>query len=105
MSDSARRWRLGVWTSLIVLIGALLSLAPYLTSSTELVRMRHALLLVDSPDGGLDWTPATLPADFLLERAEPYPVFAEVVDRLGLKAMPSDWDRALAISRDRKSVV
>lgn len=91
MSDPARFWRRSVWISLLVL-------APYLTSSTELVRMRHALL-VSSPDDGLDWTPATLPADFLLERAEPYPVFAEVVDHLGLKAMPSDWDRALAISR------
>lgn len=37
MSDSARRWRLGVWTSLIVLIGALLSLAPYLTSLLALL--------------------------------------------------------------------
>lgn len=99
MSDPARFWRRSVWISLLVLLLSLLSLAPYLTSSTELVRMRHALLLVDSPDGGLDWTPATVPADFLLERAEPYPEFAAVVDRLGLKAMPSDWDRALAISR------
>ncbi|TMQ76865.1 transglutaminase domain-containing protein [Candidatus Accumulibacter phosphatis] len=99
MSDPTRFWRRGVWISLLVLLLSLLSLAPYLTSSTELVRMRHALLLVVSPDGGLDWTPATLPANFLLERAPPYPVFTEVVDRLGLKAIPSDWDRTLAISR------
>lgn len=32
MSDSARRWRLGIWVSLIVLMGVPLSLAPYMTS-------------------------------------------------------------------------
>jgi hypothetical protein len=63
-----------------VLLLSLLSLAPYLTSSTELVRMRHALLLVRQQNGGFDWTPANLPADFLLERAPPYPLFVDVVE-------------------------
>jgi hypothetical protein len=52
MSDPARFWRRSVWISLLVLLLSLLSLAPYLTSSTELVRMRHALLLSDSSNGG-----------------------------------------------------
>jgi hypothetical protein len=99
VSDSARRWRLGVWTSLIVLIGALLSLAPYLTSSTEVVRMRHALVLATGGNAGFNWTPAEVPADFLLEQAAPDPLFVDVVNRLGLAAMSSDWERAVAISR------
>lgn len=87
---------------MIVLLLAILSLAPYFTSSTEVVRMRHALLLADSGaagDADFDWTPANVPSDFLRERAAPYPEFADTVARLGLAAMPSDWERALAISR------
>ncbi|KFB77988.1 MAG: hypothetical protein NOF05_14095 [Candidatus Accumulibacter phosphatis] len=37
MSDSARRWHLSVWVSLIILAGALLSLAPYMTSQLALL--------------------------------------------------------------------
>jgi len=48
VSDAVRFWRRGVWVSLAALLLALLSLAPYFTSSTEMVRMRHALLLADS---------------------------------------------------------
>lgn len=99
MSDSARRWRLGVWVSLIVLAGALLSLAPYMTSSTEVVRLRHALVLATGGNAGFNWTPAEVPADFLLERAAPDPLFVDVVNRLGLAAMSSDWERAVVISR------
>lgn len=83
----------------MVLLVALLSLAPYLTSGTELVRLRHALVLADSSDADFNWTPANVPADFLLERAAPDPLFVDVVGRLGLAAMPSDWERAVAISR------
>jgi len=99
MSDPTRFWRRGLWISLLVLLLSLLSLAPYLTSSTEVVRMRHALLLSDSNNGGFSWTPANLPADFLLEGVPPYPLFLEVVSSLGLEEMPSDWERAVAISR------
>jgi hypothetical protein len=57
-SDPARFWRRGVWLSLLVLLLSLLSLAPYLTSSTEVVRLRHALLLADDNAVRFDWTPA-----------------------------------------------
>ncbi len=87
----------GAWISLVVLGFALLSLTPYLTRSTQLVRMRHALLLAEG--AGFDWTPADVPADYLLERRSPDPAFAEVVVRLGLSGLASDWERALAISR------
>ncbi|MQM29099.1 MAG: transglutaminase [Candidatus Accumulibacter phosphatis] len=99
MADAVRFWRRGIWLSLIALLLAALSLAPYLRSSTELVRMRHALVLVDGVGDSVDWTPAKVPADYLLERTAPYPEFADAVSRLRLEAMASDWERALAISR------
>ncbi|ACV34755.1 transglutaminase-like domain-containing protein [Accumulibacter sp.] len=99
MSAAVRFWRRGVWISLLVLVGALLSLAPYLSSSTEMVRMRNALVLVAGNEGDLAWTPANVPADFLLERGAPYPEFVDAVSRLGLDGMPSDWERAVAISQ------
>jgi len=98
LTDFAR-WRRGVWVCLTVIALCVLSLSPYLTSSTELVRMRNALLLRDGPDTGIDWTPATMPADFLVERGPPDPMFVEAVNRLGLAAMASDWERAVAISQ------
>lgn len=102
VSDTVRFWRRAIWLSLLAMLLAMLSLAPYFTSSTELVRLRHALLLSetgDRGDAGFAWTPANIPADFMLERAAPYPEFTDVVDRLGLAAMPTDWQRAVAISR------
>lgn len=99
MADGVRFWRRGIWLSVTAMALAMLSLAPYFTSSTELVRMRHALVLGDRLDEAVDWTPASVPPDFLREDAAPYPEFADAVSRLGLDAMASDWDRVLAISR------
>ncbi len=85
----------------LVLLPAL-SLAPYATSSTELVRMRHALLLVDAAPPSapaFSWTPQSVPADFLQERGPVDPYFAGVAARLQLQSLPNDWERALAISR------
>lgn len=96
---SVARWRRVVWACVAILLLPVLSLAPYLTSSTELVRMRNALLLIDGKEAPLDWIPPKVPDGFLLERGPPDPVFAAAVDRLGLAGMPSDWHRALAISR------
>jgi Transglutaminase-like superfamily len=85
--------------SLAILAAAVLSIAPYLTSSTELVRMRNALVLMDETGHPLDWTPDSIPPDFKLERGPVDPVFAEASRQLGLDRMPSDWEKVLAISR------
>lgn len=92
-------WRIGLWLSLALVMLAALSLAPYMTSSTELVRMRNALLLDDRFDAAQDWTPPTFPPDFKLETATPYPEFVNAVQQLGLASMSNDWERALAISK------
>ncbi len=99
ISAAAQRWRKGAWLSLVVLVLCLLSLTPYLTSSTEIVRMRNALQLMDGEGHSFDWTPANVPADFMLERGAPDPLFVEAANRLGLAGMSSDWERAVAISR------
>jgi len=95
----AQRWRAGMWASAALMLLAPLSLAPHFTSSTELVRMRNALLLDHNRPAPLEWTPNSAPADFLVERGRPDPMFADAAARLGLAAMPTDWDRAVAISR------
>lgn len=92
-------WRRGVWLSLAVLILCVMSLAPYLTSSTELVRMRNALVLIDQGSTGFDWTPASVPPSYLQERGPVDPFFVDVAQQLGLAALPDDWARAIAISR------
>jgi len=77
----------------------MLSLAPYLGSSTEVVRMRNALLVVDGPTSDFDWSPAARPAGFALDSALPDPMFVDAARRLQLDALPDDWARAVAISQ------
>ncbi len=98
-SDFSGPWRRGLWVSLIVLLLAVLSLAPYLVSSTELVRMRNALLMTEGANAEFSWTPNDVPADYLLERGPVDPFFSEIAGRLQLQSLPDDWARALAISR------
>ena len=61
--------------------------------------MRNALLLDAGSAGPFDWSPATVPVDYMLERGPPDRRFVDVVDRLKLVTLPSDWDRAVAIGR------
>jgi hypothetical protein len=92
-------WRGCAWISLFVLIVSLLSLAPYLGSSTELVRLRNALLLRERISPDFEWTPSSVPASYMQELGPADPFFSEVVRHLGLSEMPDDWARAVAISR------
>ncbi|MEI6804072.1 MAG: transglutaminase domain-containing protein [Burkholderiales bacterium] len=77
---------------------ASLTLAPYLVSSSEQVRLRNALLLEPVQPQGFDWQPDTVPPDFALETLAPDPAFVEAARQLGVFGMESDWERALAIS-------
>lgn len=98
-STTLARWRRGAWVSVAVLLLCVLSLAPYFGSSSELVRLRNALLLLDGETRSFDWTPDAIPADFLLERGASDPLFVDAANRLGLAGMASDWERVIAISR------
>lgn len=92
------RWRLLVWIVLGVLALAMSSLAPYLGGSTELVRLRNASLLASAGASGFDWRPDTMPADFLREDGPADEVFVEATRQMDLAALPTDWERVLAIS-------
>lgn len=91
--------RRGLIACVLVALAALLSLAPYLRDSAELVRMRNALLMDAGPTTSFDWTPASMPADFAVERALPEPRFSARVQALRLEQLPNDWERALALGR------
>lgn len=97
--ESASHWRWGVWLSVTVLCFSTLSLSPYFTSSSELVRVRNALLVAEGTTAGFEWTPTQWPSDFLLERQSATPVFVAAAQRLGLAEMRTDWERVTVISR------
>jgi hypothetical protein len=99
-SDRAGVWcRRGLRIGAAAIILSILNLAPYFTSSTEVVRMRNALLVLDGPDSDFTWTPSTRPAGFELDSVPPYPMFVEAVRNLQLDALPDDWARSVVISR------
>lgn len=91
-------WWRSKWVAELLLLVAVLSLTPWFFSSTELVRIRNALLLDQQEVNDFNWTPATVPRSFKLERGPIDPFFANVARRLELSALPDDWARALAIS-------
>nr|WP_316639055.1 transglutaminase domain-containing protein [uncultured Roseateles sp.] len=97
--EQALTWRRGAWLSLAALVLLVLSLLPFMGSSTELVRMRNALVLGETAGVDFNWTPEQTPAGFLDERGPASPLYAEQARRLGLQSLPSDWDRVLVISR------
>lgn len=94
-----RRWRQIGWLGAVLLLLTIASLAPYMTSSTELVRMRNALLFDAGSLAEFDWAPAAMPSDFLQDHGLSDQRFAATVRRLELDRLPSDWERAVAISR------
>jgi hypothetical protein len=74
------------------------SLAPHLTTSTELVRLRNALLLQTEP-ASHEWTPAAPPPGFAIESAPPLPLYVDAVARDALRVEGDDWATALRIGR------
>lgn len=92
-------WRSVFRASLLVAVVAVTSLVPYLFSSTDIVKLRNAMLLRHQRDVDFNWTPDAVPADFKLERGPADPFFVKIAELLDLAAMPDDWARARAISR------
>lgn len=93
------RWGRGALVCALVLLLSLLWLTPHLSSSTELVRIRNALLLSNDSRTDWNWTPDNAPPDFMQEQAPPPPMFQRAAERLGLAGMDSDWARVSAISQ------
>jgi hypothetical protein len=92
-----------LWIRLFLLGGivaaiAIASLVPYLTSGSEVTKLRNALLMTDLRDVDFDWTPDRLPPAFKWERGPVDPFFAQVAQNLKLVDQPDDWARAVAIT-------
>lgn len=98
MQNPVWTWRRTQWAAALLAVLLVLSLAPYLTSSTELVRVRNALLY-EPVSANADWTPAAPPAGFLLERISPPEAFRRIVDENRLFVDGNDWETALRIGR------
>ncbi len=91
------KW-LGLGLSLVLLLGAPLTLLPHMGGGAELVRLRNALLLQDDLEPNFDWAPPAVPAGFLQEDGPKDPIFVALVARLGLDKMTDDWERARVIA-------
>lgn len=101
MTDVPRYLALRRWLAWVVLAALLLpplSLAPYMVSSTEVVKLRNAALLQDDLGPAFDWA-APPPAEFAFDQAPFDPYFVDIAQRLALGAQANDWDRAVVISR------
>jgi hypothetical protein len=96
--SATKLWlRLFLISALLTLIVAG-SLVPHLRNSTELVRMRNALLLQSQP-AEYDWTPATKPESFAVDNGVPMPLYADIVARNALRVEGDDWATALRIGQ------
>lgn len=91
-----RRWTLRA--AMAALLLPPITLAPYLVSGTEVVKLRNAALLQAPLGSDFDWN-APPPAEFRFDAAPFDPYFVGVARQLKLDALADDWERALAISR------
>jgi hypothetical protein len=97
-ATTVRRWR-AAFAAAAVAVGLLLAgVAPNLTDSAGLVKLRNALLMQDAP-ATYDWTPAALPPGFAVDDASVPAALADIVRRHGLARPGADWEAALAIAR------
>lgn len=94
----ARRFGLRAAGTLL-LLAALALVVPYLSSGTEMVRARNALLLGPDLAVGQDWFPPAVPPDFSLDNVPPSQYFVDVAAGLKLADQPDDWSRAVSIAR------
>lgn len=83
--------------SAAALLAVTATLVPHLAGSSELVRLRNALLYEPVP-AVADWTPASRPADFAVDQPPAAPLFAQVVQQQGLRQAGADWPVALAVA-------
>jgi len=98
LPSNVRAWRVTFWLSTLLMPLLVASLAPPLTSSTELVWMRNALLYKPTPADG-DRAPSTLPEGWLAERSSPAPMFGGITETNGLAAPGGDWETTLRIDQ------
>lgn len=75
-----------------------LTLAPHLTTSTDVARLRNALVFREAAPAAFAWTPADMPRDFLRDSSPPLPEYTKLAHDLGLEQIGDDWTRARIIA-------
>jgi len=85
------------WISLALLAACALWLATMLLPASNAVRVRNALLLRRGIASDFDWTPERAPPGFHVEHQTAPMVIAEAVAAAGIRDVPGDWPRALAL--------
>ena len=80
-------------------LGALLAYVGWLAyPASNAVRLRNALLLRPGNEADFSWTPDSVPADFRAEHMPPSADYATIVQSLGAREMPLDWDKARTLA-------
>jgi Transglutaminase-like superfamily len=97
-SGVAKRRRL-IRVNIFGLVAAIVFLASQAYPSTEAVRLRNALLIRPSNPDDFRWTPAAVPVDFKLETHSPTKNFLSIIQRIGLPAHATDFDKSLLIAK------
>lgn len=92
-----RVWRWAFFACAAASLLLALTLLPHLTASSELVRLRNALLLQPEP-ATHDWTPANVPSDYARDAGAPDALYAEIVRRHALAVPGDDWATAQRIA-------
>lgn len=83
----------------VLAIGLLLGyVASLAVPASEATRIRNAMLIDTVTMSEIDWTPAQVPSRFKQESRAPSALYVDVVRRLGVDAMGSDWEKALALA-------
>ena len=85
------------WINLALLASCAVWLASMALPSSNAVRVRNALLLRRGTASDFDWTPEHVPPGFRVERRPVPSVIAEAVAAAGIRDVPGDWPRALAL--------
>jgi hypothetical protein len=98
-SRTERMFRGVFFASVLLAVGVSIMLALSIHSSRDLVRLRNSLLVEVHPAGAYDWTPASVPDDFLWERrAAPEPIAAAAAAIGAGSPRSGDFAEALAIA-------
>ncbi|MEO7854926.1 MAG: transglutaminase-like domain-containing protein, partial [Rubrivivax sp.] len=87
-----------LFVAVLCLLLLVVSLKPYLRASTELVRLRNALVFEAGATDGFNWTPDQLPKGYATDSRVAPGLFDQVLASLPAKMSASDWDRALLIA-------
>jgi hypothetical protein len=76
-----------------------LTLLPHVGSSTDMARLRNAMVFEVATREAFEWTPALAPPDFLRDVVRPSAPFTARAQVLHLDSLADDWGRAAAISQ------